>query len=568
MFNADMSGTTLAQAKFAGADMRNMNLSAVDLNQIKDALLEAKTLVGMTCTLGMVPDELKSRGVFDSEEKGSIRVNTQALEAADQRIREERKLKMEAEKKIKAQEYEMASIDKLDAMLQSTQIQRIGPGDFAVLRLRILQAVLKERTLNLSPQTNEEREERWAVFNENFGMAKGAPNLKKLYLHLISDEVRDDWIVALWRRTKDLKAARLGTLENMCIEAMIRHREWSFWASDVARVISGTASDYTSYLAALFKTKQSTTASPSAAMVSELEPLPPPPPDPEEFVPPPPDDPADTGSESPGSGSPTLALRSPREYGSPMQHRGSVGRSNPAIRISGSPITSPLATGPTSSGSGIPLSLSASARSPSGRPAAPVTSGGSGTGSGVGIPLGAAMTPPVMAAPLPPVPGMPPQGMAPMPGLSPSLMSPGAPMAMPQMMPIAGMGSGTMGMVPMQGRGMMTGLPGPPMTLPGPPMTLPGSPMMMTGMPMMMAPAPGMGMMPTGMIRAAPPQPNPSVSRVKCVECGMVMEANFIAYHKRECRMRLVCCLPPLFSPTFFFTDAINRSPALNASIR
>jgi hypothetical protein len=48
--------------------------------------------------------------------------------------------------------------------------------------------VLKERSLNLSPQTPEEKEERWALFSENFGMAKGASGLKKLYFMLLSDE--------------------------------------------------------------------------------------------------------------------------------------------------------------------------------------------------------------------------------------------------------------------------------------------------------------------------------------------------------------------------------------------
>jgi hypothetical protein len=79
--------------------------------------------------------------------------------------------------------------------------------------------------------------------------------------------------------------------------------------------------------------------------------------------------------------------------------------------------------------------------------------------------------------------------------------------------------------------------------------------MMAPGMMPMMIGAGGAMMSP--LMRAPPPQP--TVSRVKCVECGQVMEANNIAFHKRECRMRLVSCSQCRYSMRYCQWDNHNR---------
>ena len=248
LVKADLSGAELTEAVFRDADMRGANLSGVDLGAIKSALLAAKSLVGVTCTLGTVPAELKARGVLDSEERASVRMNPQAVDEADKRLRDERARRLAFEQQQKRLEHERAITDRLDAALQGLVVPEVAGADMPLLRLRLLQGVLRERTALPFPLDSDERCERWEAFAQVAfpwaapAITATASPLPRIYGQLIGEETKDACVVALWRRTRQSATAtatasfpqRPGTLADMCIEAMLRARPWSAWAQDVA----------------------------------------------------------------------------------------------------------------------------------------------------------------------------------------------------------------------------------------------------------------------------------------------------------------------------------------------
>jgi len=95
-----------------------------------------------------------------------------------------------------------------------------------------------------------------------------------------------------------------------------------------------------------------------------------------------------------------------------------------------------------------------------------------------------------------------------------------------------GMGMQSMGM-PGMGMAGMPGMVGPPMGV----------------APVVMSQRSGAGVLPRSV----------AVARVKCVECGMVLDANFIQAHKRECKMRLVSCAQCKYSMRYVQWDNHNR---------
>ena len=91
---------------------------------------------------------------------------------------------------------------------------------------------------------------RWETFNATFGFSAGNPAVKRIYLQLLAEEFKDEWFVSVWRRPKPIQVLKMGlnkktitslllpgTLENMCIEAMLKYKDWTYWAPKALRMI-------------------------------------------------------------------------------------------------------------------------------------------------------------------------------------------------------------------------------------------------------------------------------------------------------------------------------------------
>eukprot|EP00727_Mastigamoeba_balamuthi_P001442 m51a1_g11295 hypothetical protein (957) ;mRNA; r:55135-58902 len=535
MFGADLSGADISSARFPGADMKYVNLSGVDLFGSKDALLEAKTLLGAACTIGAVPKELRDRGVSDNARENP-RLNSEALTFADERIRNCHKRDLAAQHAQSQLDAMLERVDRLDSMIGGLAIARVGAAEMPSLRLRVLTLVARERHTHGFPSAAggaAEVEDRWSLFRDGllaFGeAAAGSRALRKIYAQLIAAELSDDAVTALWRRTRDVSALRMGSLECMCVEAMIRSRPWSEWAPLVSAWAARAAQEFpdspgrerSAYLRALFRSKFEDQAG-GAAQESP------------------------SATQSPKTFAPSVVGSpvSPVSPGHVVDERFLKGLSN----------SDGLRAIP---GESVPRILWQTAPSAPSTPVVPPWA--SHTTNFTLNALSPSLTPPGMTGVNPgplPVSATPTfcglgYGFY---GIPPPMRSPGT--AGASLLPPFGVGPGV---------GMGVGVGAPPSVLPyhhhpvhmSPPMTQfdPASALMSGAL---VAAAPHAHQQQPRSPRESPPA-RASSQRMKCVECGMVLESTFIKFHKKDCRMRMVSCSQCKYQMRYVQWDTHNQ---------